>query len=301
MIKKILVAVLLFLSLIVKVNTTDKDINILALGDSITYGYGISQDKSYSYLFYDYYKNQYQDFNFNYINKAVNGFQTSDVIKLLDTQDVKDIITSADIIFISIGSNNVLQYLNNQSIINCLSNYNETCQSTTSSLITNIDNSISSIKSDITTIITNIRKTNNKVMIVVLPYYNPYNNINLNNISFVNTKLDSYKNELNLYLKDINDSNVIVVTDLVNELESVDNLFLDVNSMNLDPHPNITGHQVIANTFINNQVLTYYFEEMVIGDDISWVILYIIGASIICISLIILLIVFTKNKNKKVL
>ncbi len=83
--------------------------NLLLLGDSITYGYGLEGERdgsaSYGNLLRDYLGVGNADFT----NAAVNGYRSADLVALLPL--IEDKIADADIIVISIGGNDLLEIL----------------------------------------------------------------------------------------------------------------------------------------------------------------------------------------------
>lgn len=76
--------------------------NILILGDSISAGYGLKDGES---GFYDY---MAACTGMQVTNLAETGAATADLIELIDTQENAGVISSADIICISIGGNDLL-------------------------------------------------------------------------------------------------------------------------------------------------------------------------------------------------
>lgn len=78
----------------------------LALGDSITAGYGVGS-KNFAYLYYSYLRSFNP--NLHYINYGINGLTTGGLANLLSTNvNLKNWVTQAEVITITIGSNDLL-------------------------------------------------------------------------------------------------------------------------------------------------------------------------------------------------
>lgn len=80
----------------------------LALGDSVTSGFGVDAEERYTALFYAMLKEA--DLANKYINKGVVGITTTVLLELLHSMDEYDIslIYKAEVITLNIGGNNIL-------------------------------------------------------------------------------------------------------------------------------------------------------------------------------------------------
>ncbi len=78
----------------------------LALGDSITAGYGVG-NRNFAFLYYSYLRSF--NLNLRYINYGINGLTTGGFANLLSSNgNVKNLVTQAEVISITIGSNDLL-------------------------------------------------------------------------------------------------------------------------------------------------------------------------------------------------
>lgn len=78
----------------------------LALGDSLTTGYGVEQSQSFAFLFY---RNlAVYDPGLKYVNLGVNGLTSHELAALVSQERALTLIKQAKIISITIGSNDLL-------------------------------------------------------------------------------------------------------------------------------------------------------------------------------------------------
>lgn len=79
----------------------------LALGDSITAGYGVGS-KNFAFFYYSYLRSFNP--NLRYINYGINGLTTGGLAKqLVSNNNLKNSVTQAKVITLTIGSNDLLQ------------------------------------------------------------------------------------------------------------------------------------------------------------------------------------------------
>lgn len=88
-------------------NAVDSKGKLLVLGDSISSGYGLS-DEEYNY---GEILGEYLDYDVN--NLAVSGITTADLLNQLDNSEYRNAISDADMIVISIGGNDFIQTAKN--------------------------------------------------------------------------------------------------------------------------------------------------------------------------------------------
>ena len=106
--KRILSMILTIIMITVSIPTNifaASPVHILALGDSITAGYGLKdpQNECFTALLGD---------NYIVTNKAVSGNTTAGVLKQLKNGTIDaQMITSADVITITIGGNDIMAFL----------------------------------------------------------------------------------------------------------------------------------------------------------------------------------------------
>lgn len=130
---------------------------LLVLGDSI--GAGIGDDKGEGI------GEKYADLSLKndnvyieVINVAIPGSKTSDLLKLTDRSDIKSTIEVADLIFISIGGNDVKSILKEESI----------------SILIDFEELLIQYMQEISTILKTIAQLNPEAKIVLVGLYNPY-------------------------------------------------------------------------------------------------------------------------------
>lgn len=81
----------------------------LALGDSIGYGLSAAPGQGYADQFYGYLKNASQYDGLQFLNTAVPGYKTSNLLNLLKTTpQVQTVLPTSKVITVSIGGNNLL-------------------------------------------------------------------------------------------------------------------------------------------------------------------------------------------------
>lgn len=237
--KKIIIIFILFFLFTINTNAKE-NYNYLALGDSITSGFGVEENNTYPYKIYEYLNTIY---NAKYTNDAISGYTTEQFISLLENNNIINKIKTADLITLSIGSNDILKHLN-PSIIN----------RATEEFQNDIKNQIKETKNNLNEIISDIKSINKDVKLILIPFYNPFNIISpiitLNNTL---TILNQTKDELNDYINTLisNYDNIYCDFNLIKILENKPNLNFNYEQSIIDPHPNALGHEKISKNIIN--------------------------------------------------
>lgn len=228
--KKIIVIVVILLSIFfIYLNTIDKKVYYLALGDSIAAGVNASGTDNYGYS--DYIKTylENRDLLETYINEfAVSGYRSIDLKrdiednKKLTINDknitLKNALIKADIVTLSIGANDFFYYLN--------ANY------------TDVYDHINESLNDVENLFKLVREYC-KEDIIVVGYYTPFENHEKIDtmdeiIKFANKKLEELCNEYDMYFVD--------VFELFKE-----NPYLPNPN---DIHPSIEGYEAISKEII---------------------------------------------------
>lgn len=267
-----------------KYSISEKNINnninkYVALGDSITLGTGLTNvsDESYASLLSNTFKTDVS-------NYGVDGMNSSWLLYNIEHgNDYKEDIKSADLITLSVGSNDILWIFyqlvadafnvdinetNNliQSVSDNFSNaniaqklkmisklYKNTCSDKTKN---ELNEAINKYKKTWPDLINTIKKLNPNSEIVVIEYYNPYHNIILplignGSISF-SQYVDSYVDELNEFLYD-NENLGYDIAHIKDDFYKTDstNVSVSLFDFNLDPHPNKKGHEIIYERIID--------------------------------------------------
>ncbi|NLN55666.1 MAG: hypothetical protein GX148_05115 [Clostridiales bacterium] len=253
---------------------TDADIIYYAFGDSIAFGYGLANPETMCYgaLFTDRFEDIY------YVNHAVSGDKTSDMLNVLENVDV----SKADLISVSIGANNLLGYAIEElliifakygtnimveyigvltgnpvtdRVINCLKDIEKAF--TDEDFLQKAENGLDKLKAELPQIFEKLKSQNPGCVIIIQTIYNPYKGITLaipgeysfdlsevcdGYISGYNTAITEIAGEYGVHVLD-------VYTDFENATEDYINagLSLDIPVyFNADPHPNAKGHERIA-------------------------------------------------------
>ena len=228
--KKIIVIVVILLSIFfIYLNTIDKKVYYLALGDSIAAGVNASGTDNYGYS--DYIKTylENRDLLETYINEfAVSGYRSIDLKrdiednKKLTINDknitLKNALIKADIVTLSIGANDFFYYLN--------ANY------------TDVYDHINESLNDVENLFRLVREYC-KEDIIVVGYYTPFEEHEKIDtmdeiIKFANKKLEELCNEYDMYFVD--------VFELFKE-----NPYLPNPN---DIHPSIEGYEAISKEII---------------------------------------------------
>ena len=252
----------------------------LALGDSIARGYGLENIESerYSTLVAE---------KMGYVcqNYGVDGMTSAELLENIKKDNYS--VDTAEVITISIGSNDLLQPLIGivagamnidtentvnieQAIADTLINDYNTDELLAVSKLTKTkealtDNAILKAAAEqavenINSIVSEIRLQNESCEIYLSNIYNPYYGVSVEKDygSFVYTVLnlgqlgDEYVSIINNGLKDSANCEIVDVYSEFNT-KGMTNVYLDVNdinSVNIDPHPNKEGHYLIYNAMI---------------------------------------------------
>ena len=234
--------------------------NYTALGDSITLGTGLKDmsDESYPALVS-------KTLNINASNYGIDGMNSSWLLYNIEHGDYDDSIKNADLITLSVGSNDILWIFYqeladsfNVDINNCdnliqsiSNNFSKATISEKIDMIKKLYTNFYSekTKNNLKTAINNYKKTwpkliktikniNPKSEIIVIEYYNPYHNFLIP--SFI----------MNLkYCNDLGYDIAYIKNDFYSSNST--NVHISLFNLNLDPHPNKMGHQIIYEKIVS--------------------------------------------------
>lgn len=228
--RKLNLCFLLFVFLIGMGSVRAETYQIIGLGDSITTGYGVEEEKSYFYQIATYVSAREKE-KLSYYNFAQDGLTSTQLLEQVKTEEMKVQIKSAKYIFMSIGGNDFLQELssNYQKYLFPSDNY-ESFDAVQMKLLENVEN-----------IIKEIQSVNPTCTIVLVPLYNPYKNILKHNQKV----LDKFKVAEKDYTEKVKKMKHVKIDDALGEkLEN--GTYLNTGDRNqIDPHPNQAGHQLI--------------------------------------------------------
>lgn len=237
--KKLLILIITFTLFLVSANAKPKK-KYLALGDSITYGYGLEdKSKNFATIFS-------KKHNLELTNEAVSGDETIDLLNKLPNYNINDY----DVITLCIGANDVLgEFLDDikgmgtLEIIEYIMNLdkNEDFQN-------RVNKKLEQFKVNLKKIMDIITKGH--AQIYLMNVYNPYNRFSLEALdkqadSFVkriNEVIEEYKKDtyfINLYKKFDSSKK-----ELINSQTTRTNY-------TTDPHPSPEGHEFISELLIN--------------------------------------------------
>lgn len=208
---------------------------VVALGDSITTGYGVDERESYASLFCNELGRKTNE-NVVCENFSVNGFTSNQLLGKIKEDEVVEAIKKSDYILMSIGGNDFLQELtsNLSTYLSVQKDYPKV-GSIGNNLVTNL-----------TFILDDITRINPHVQILLVPLYNPYVVFFKANLALMNS-FNDVKNVYNETAK--NYPQVFLDSSLTKTLEREEYLNVSLSDRIIDPHPNRLGHNAIARTF----------------------------------------------------
>lgn len=254
----------------------------LALGDSIAYGYGLSNINSQSYAQIVRAKSNISQNNFS--NLAVSGMTCKEFYTKIQTSQYTKAIKSADIITISIGSNELLGIATSAiSTVTGVSQkdpdfvkkvqqvfveasglkkltlaYKLYSYFTSNETKATIEKNIASYNENWSKSVAYIKKTNPNAIIIATEFYNPYYEIGLSSYD-LGSFVDEYICKMNDILKTSSQSEtkykIAKIYDDFNttnpRITNVNIDFSDFSKINVDPHPNKDGHSIIASRVLD--------------------------------------------------
>ncbi|MHB8127228.1 MAG: SGNH/GDSL hydrolase family protein [Desulfitobacteriaceae bacterium] len=199
----------------------------LALGDSITAGYGVGS-RNFALLYYSY----LLSFNPNlrYINYGINGFTTSGLTNLLSSNvNLMTLVTQAGVITLTIGSNDLLH----------------AAVSILRGTRVNIFATLSNMEKNLDLIGSQIRYLNPRALVKVGTIYNPLPTGPYYQFSGEAQALIAQANKILVHWAKRYGFNVVPLDKAFQGRER-----LVIGSDHL--HPNLLGHQIIATEFTRN-------------------------------------------------
>ena len=246
----------------------------LALGDSIAYGYGLENRDAESYAAIVKSKNNISESNFK--NLAVSGMTCAEFYQEIQKSNYTQAIKDAELITVSIGSNEILELAtaaladitgipaNDPAFLTKVQNTFISASVTEKARIlaavysfftseetqTKIDQGVESYNINWKKSVDYIKSINPETTIIATEFYNPYYDLKLGTynlgefcdtpITRLNTILHNQSNEEKEY-------RIAKIYDSFNTTNPrITNVNISPLAFNLDPHPNSTGHSVIA-------------------------------------------------------
>lgn len=268
----------------VPINAQDDTVDYVAFGDSIAYGYGLNDvNDGFVNIVGEY-------LNSDVSNYAVSGLTSTQLVEMLESGDYDDDIINADVITLTIGSNDILlpfmnllytslnlegnpdtalkDWYDNTDIFTKLMALNSINVAISND--TTLDEACENFETNtFPTIISDIKELNPDCEIIVTEFYNPYYSVNIGGVFNLGAMSDKYIQELNsvLYSTSATDYKVAKI---YNSFNTIGLTNVDSETLNMDPHPNVDGHRVIADAVIEQLDTQLYIGDSedtnIIGD-----------------------------------
>ena len=256
--------------------------NYLALGDSIGYGYGLADRDTESYA--EIVRSKLNIPKNNFKNLSVSGMTCGEFYQKIQTSEYTSSIRNANMITVSIGSNELLgiaiegissvtgvdrndpdftnkvqQVFKNANILKKLTlTDNLYLFFTSNETKAKIEASIAAYEESWNNSISYIKNINPNVSIIATEFYNPYYEVGLASYDLGNF-VDEYIQKMNVILKNSSQSDslykIAKIYDDFNttnpRITNVNVNFSNFSNMNVDPHPNKDGHSIIASRIMD--------------------------------------------------
>lgn len=258
-----------------KVESKKECINYVALGDSIAAGYGLADGES------SYVDLISEDLGARTTNLAVSGMTSTELLQMLSSGEHDEVISKADIITISIGSNDLLKpFISRVTKAFGIENAEDINNNVISELTKKYKNDpfllipvIAELNSQIVEneelygickkfevkifpqIISQIKVKNPDAQIIVNNIYNPYYNVSIYGLFDLGRIADSYINKINMAFSDSSKYEYVDIYKIFKEngLTNSHIDFLSLDTLSFDPHPNRDGHMMIFSA-VNSKI-----------------------------------------------
>lgn len=224
--------------------------NITLLGDSITTGFGLSEEE----LSYGAYLDLYYDAEVD--NFAVNGQTTGELLETLEEYEIRSSLEQSDLVCISIGGNDFLSIFEKAySEIGDGINISDGNVSVSSEFVSKFVMDYSSAfgtaavnaGENIKKVVAEVEEINPDAQIIIQTVYNPLESENAEK----NEVMKPLKTFLSLYLGTINNS-IKEASPMTADiyLKFSEKPYLYTNIESYDIHPNAIGHLLIAEEIV---------------------------------------------------
>ena len=246
----------------------------VALGDSIAYGYGLSDRDTESYAAKV--AKKYNISSSNFKNLAVSGMTCEEFYEQIQKSEYTNAIKSANLITISIGSNELLgiviravadvtgvsaddpdfvtkaqnAFLNASAIqkVMMLNKIYKFCTSEETKVT--IENAIKKYEEKWKQSVEYIKNQNPDVVIVATEFYNPYYEVAFASWD-ISGFVDEYIKKMNVILTSYSNSEkeykiAKIYSSFNTTNPRVTNVNIATSNFNIDPHPNTLGHEIIC-------------------------------------------------------
>lgn len=234
---------------------TEETMIYVALGDSLTHGYGLAdkQNDRFSAVIADKLRaDGYMCSEFNY---GVDGLTSDGLLEMLNEGQCS-MTSRADLITIDIGANDVLHTV---SMLAAYAMYDMAApKDEYESMQIELDNSLDQYRSNFETLIDNIKRENPNARIICTTIYNPYKNLHMTiQVPDGEVSLSEYTDtvvtRLNNVMREVAADKGIEVADSYTAFELTNKTVLnaknDDTGTNMDIHPNKDGYALMAEAF----------------------------------------------------
>ncbi|WP_434511367.1 SGNH/GDSL hydrolase family protein [Desulfitobacterium sp. AusDCA] len=196
----------------------------LALGDSLTTGYGVEPSQSFAFLFY---RNlAVYDPGLKYVNLGVNGLTSHELAALVSQERTFLLIKQAKIISITIGSNDLL--------------------AVGKSLITgagaNIDLTLGDLNHNLLVIGSFIRRANPSALVKIATIYNPLPPMNKQSTVLAEGLVKTSNRSIRKMAREYR----FIVVPVAKAVSGQEQILLGPDHI----HPNSLGHKLIADLLV---------------------------------------------------
>lgn len=230
----------------------------VALGDSIAYGYGLSDRESqcFTYLTAD-------SLGLSLTNLAQNGMTSGGLLSLLQTASDEgnysyDKLASASLITVTIGSNNLLGPLSdiwnsvmtaNGGVYNDAAFAELEASLTSESAVSSFNDGISAYEADLPQIYSLLRAANPDAQIIMTRFYNPFYGVTLGSFDY-SSMCDEYITRMNAVLDAGAQTMDYDLAETYTPFNAPGMTNVDAANGGFDPHPNIAGHIAIRDAVL---------------------------------------------------
>ena len=244
----------------------------VALGDSITTGYGLAENETG-------FAKQVADSNgYTLTNLAQDGATSTDLLEVVTSEANADTLKNADLITVTIGGNDLMNALyayladayNTQNRTDITAEDVKASLAGTPSEIPQVamlsfaaskipvfpnspaaNTALSTFATKFSSIISAIKGNNSSAEIIVINQYNPYSRLSTGNLLDLSA-IDTAVRALNTVISSSAESAGYTVADVYTKFKEAEsnpcNASVSLPSINLDFHPNAAGHSLIAST-----------------------------------------------------
>lgn len=231
----------------------DKTMIYVALGDSLTKGYGLADAEKNRFSVVAVQKLNAAGIKCTERNYGVNGLTSGGLLEMINGGEI-GMLDYADVITVDIGANDVLHAADNLIYTNLAGNV--LSADDYAAVCADEENSLEQCKENTEAIIKALREKNDHAQIIMFTIYNPYRNVDLDlavegeNLTLAGFTDDLVK-RLNENINDIAQAQGCAVGDWYTAFEINPNNLVNAAygegvTTNFDIHPNKDGHAVMG-------------------------------------------------------